>query len=286
MYTLCRILEKKEAVTIKRVHDHTILSRRVHLIPLQKIYPNPCQPRRFFEERALQELAGSIAAFGILQPLTVRAAREGYELVAGERRWRAAKLAGLKEAPCLIAQVDEQDAEMLALIENLQRMDLDCFEEAAAIARLISRYDLSQEQAAQKLGKSQSAIANKLRLLRLEESVQHELLAQHLTERHARVLLRLEGEQARLDALHHITKEGLNVAKTEEYIESLLQQRQLMPSPHRATCILKDVRLFLNSIDRSIRFLQRSGIDAAVGRQDSEGEILLTIRIANSRANT
>lgn len=271
---------------MKRSHERTILSRRVHHIPLQDIHPNPCQPRRIFEERPLQELAESIAAFGILQPLTVRAAKGGYELVAGERRWRAAKLAGLKEAPCLIAQVDEQDAELLALIENLQRRDLDCFEEAAAIARLISRYGLSQEQAAQKLGKSQSAIANKLRLLRLEESVQQELLSQHLTERHARVLLRLEGEEERLAALHHMVKEQMNVAKAEEYIESLLQQRQLTPPPRRATYILKDVRLFLNSVERSVRFLQRSGIEAAVGRQDNEGEILLTIRIANNRANT
>ena len=127
---------------MKRSHERTILSRRVHHIPLQDIHPNPCQPRRIFEERPLQELAESIDAFGILQPLTVRAAKSGYELVAGERRWRAAKLAGLKEAPCLIAQVDEQDAELLALIENLQRRDLDCFEEAAAIARLISRLSL------------------------------------------------------------------------------------------------------------------------------------------------
>ena len=206
--------------------------------------------------------------------------------MAGERRWRAAKLAGLKEAPCLIAQVDEQDAELLALIENLQRRDLDCFEEAAAIARLISRYGLSQEQAAQKLGKSQSAIANKLRLLRLEDSVQQELLAQHLTERHARVLLRLEGEEVRLAALRHMVKEQMNVAKAEEYVEQLLQQRQLTSPTRRATYILKDVRLFLNSVERSVRFLQRSGIEAAVGRQDREGEILLTIRIANGRVNT
>ena len=265
---------------MKRSHERTILSRRVHHILLSSIHPNPCQPRRVFEERPLQELAASIAAFGILQPLTVRATKGGYELVAGERRWRAAQMAGLKEAPCLIAQVDEQDAELLALIENLQRRDLDCFEEAAAIARLITRYGLSQEQTAQKLGKSQSAIANKLRLLRLEDSVRQQLLTHHLTERHARVLLRLEGETLRLAALSEIARQQMNVARAEEYVEQLLRQQQTTPPARRATYILKDVRLFLNSVERSVQFLRRSGIEAAIGREDQDGEITLTIRIA------
>ena len=266
---------------MKHTAERTFLSRRVQHILLRDIHPNPSQPRRTFEETPLRELADSIAAFGILQPLTVRAVSGGYELVAGERRWRAARMAGLREAPCLIAQVDEQDAELLALIENLQRRDLDCFEEAAAIARLISRYDLSQEQAAQKLGKSQSAIANKLRLLRLEESVRQALLEHHLTERHGRVLLRLEGEDMRLHALRHMVQQQMNVAKAEAYVEQLLHQQQTTPPTRRANYILKDVRLFLNSVERSVQFLRRSGIEAAIGRQDGEGEILLTIRIAN-----
>lgn len=271
---------------MKRASSGTILSRRVHHIPLRDIHPNPCQPRRTFEDRPLQELAASIAAFGILQPLTVRAVHSGgYELVAGERRWRAAQLAGLQTAPCLIAQVDGQDAELLALIENLQRQDLDCFEEAAAIARLISRYGLSQEQTAKKLGRSQSAIANKLRLLRLEESVQQALLRHHLTERHARTLLRLEGETARLEAVQHIAEKQLNVAQTEAYIDRLLQQLQLTPPSRRTAYILKDIRLFLNSMERSVQFLRRSGIDAAMERQDEEGAITLTIRILNHRSN-
>lgn len=262
------------------------LSRRVHHILLRDIHPNPCQPRRTFEERPLQELASSIAAFGILQPLTVRAVSGGYELVAGERRWRAAQMAGLKEAPCLIAQVDEQDAELLALIENLQRQDLDCFEEAAAIARLIARYGLSQEQAAQKLGKSQSAIANKLRLLRLEETVRQQLLAHHLTERHARTLLRLEGESVRLAALAEMARQQMTVSRAEEYVEHLLHQQQTLPPARRVTYILKDVRLFLNSVERSIQFLRRSGIEAAMSREDSDEGITLTIQIHGGRLKT
>lgn len=258
------------------------LSRRVQYIPLVRLRPNPQQPRRRFDEAALRELADSIRAYGILQPLTVRRVEDGYQLIAGERRMRAAAMAGLREAPCLVAQVDEQDAGMLALIENLQRRDLDYFEEAAAIARLISRYGLSQEQAAEKLGKSQSAVANKLRLLRLSESVRQALRQSGLTERHARALLRLPDEEARLSALAEIVRRQMNVARTEEYVEQLLAEK---PVPARsATYIIKDVRLFLNSIDRSFQLMRQSGVNADLGRRDTDSEILLTIRIPKGRA--
>ena len=267
---------------IRRKSD--FLSSRVQYISLSQLSPNPQQPRRSFDEAALGELADSIRAYGILQPLTVRRSGGGYQLVAGERRMRAARMAGLREVPCLIAQVDEQDAGMLALIENLQRRDLDCFEEAAAIARLISRYGLSQEQAAEKLGKSQSAVANKLRLLRLGEPVRQQLRQAGLTERHARALLRLPEDQARLDALAVITARSLNVAQTESYIERLLTQTRPAPPPCRATYIIKDVRLFLNSIDRSFQLMRQSGVNADLGRRDTDSEILLTIRIPKQRA--
>ena len=258
------------------------LSTRVQYISLSQLTPNPQQPRRSFDEGALRELADSIRAYGILQPLTVRRTGEGYQLIAGERRMRAARIAGLREVPCLVAQVDEQDAGMLALIENLQRRDLDCFEEAAAIARLISRYALSQEQAAEKLGKSQSAVANKLRLLRLSEPVREGLRRGGLTERHARALLRLPDEAAQLAALSVITARGMNVAQTEGYVERLLAEK---PAPQRsATYIIKDVRLFLNSIDRSLQMMRQSGVDADLGRRDTDSEIFLTIRIPKGRA--
>lgn len=258
------------------------LSTRVQYISLSQLAPNPQQPRRSFDEAALRELADSIRAYGILQPLTVRRVGSGYQLVAGERRMRAARIAGLREVPCLVAQVDEQDAGMLALIENLQRRDLDCFEEAAAIARLIGRYGLSQEQAAEKLGKSQSAVANKLRLLRLSEPVRQGLRQAGLTERHARALLRLPDETAQLSALAVIAAHRWNVAQTESYIERLLTEA---PAPQRsATYIIKDVRLFLNSIDRSLQVMRQSGVNADLGRRDTDNEILLTIRIPKQRA--
>ena len=255
------------------------LSSRVRYIPINTVRPNPQQPRRSFEETALQELAESIRAYGILQPLTVRDRGGFYELVAGERRLRAARIAGLREVPCLIAEVGEEDAALLALIENLQRRDLDYMEEAAAIARLIRRYGLSQQQAAEKLGKSQSAVANKLRLLRLPQPVTDCLREYGLTERHARALLRLSDGEQQLSAARHIGRRGLNVAQTEQYIDALTTRNRTQPPQRRPTYIIKDVRLFLNSVERGVRLMQSAGVGAAVGRQDTEEEILLTIRI-------
>lgn len=262
-----------------RVHKSEFLSGRVRYIAVGSIRPNPQQPRQRFDEGGLQELAASIAAYGILQPLTVRERCGGYELVAGERRLRAARMAGLREVPCLVARVGEEDAALLALIENLQRRDLDYMEEAAAIAALLRRYDLTQQQAADKLGRSPSAIANKLRLLRLEEPVQAAIRRYDLTERHARALLRLEGGEARLQAAVHMGEQGLNVAQAEAYIDRLLTQRQTTPPQPRSAYIIKDVRLFLNSVERGIRLMQGAGVGAEVARQDTDSEICLTVRI-------
>ena len=255
------------------------LSSRVQYLPINQIRPNPHQPRRHFDAKALAELAESIRTYGILQPLTVRRVSGGYELVAGERRLRASRMAELKEVPCLVAQVDEKDSALLALIENLQRRDLDFWDEAEAIARLISRYDLSQEQAAKKIGKSQSAVANKLRLLRLSDGVRQKLQEAGLTERHARALLRLTDEQEQLRVIGHIVKGQMNVAQTEDYIERLLQQRQTVPPKGRTTYIIKDVRLFLNSISRGLDMMRQAGVEADWGRKDTDEAILLTIRI-------
>ena len=266
------------------MHKGVWTGRRVLYLSVDAIRANPDQPRKYFEPEALRELAESIRRCGILQPLTVRRGEDGYELIAGERRLRAAKLAGLREVPCLAVQSDEEESALLSLIENLQRRELDCFEEAAAIARPISRYGLSQEQAAEKLGKSQSAVANKLRLLRLSEPVRDGLRQAHLTERHARALLRLSGEAEQLAALAVIVGRSLNVAQTESYIERLLAQAQVTPPQSRPTYIIKDVRLFLNSIDRSLQMIRQCGVDADLGRRDTDSEILLTIRIPKQRA--
>lgn len=263
---------------------NTFLSRRVFYLPVDKIHPNPSQPRRWFDEESLVELSRSILRYGIIQPLTVRHGVQGYELIAGERRLRAAKLAGLREVPCLLARADEEDSPLLALIENLQRRDLHWYEEAVAIAKLISAYGLSQEQAAEKLGKSQSAIANKLRLLRLSPDCVALLRENELSERHARALLRLEDDELRLAAAREIVERKYNVAQTEAYIETLLHESAVTPPQHQPTYVIKDVRIFLNSIRRQLGIMQRAGVDAAVEREDTDDEIRMTIRIPRSVA--
>lgn len=268
---------------MKKNQKGEFLSSRVRYIPINAVRPNPQKPRRSFDETALRELADSISAYGILQPLTVRDRGGVYELVAGERRLRAARIAGLREVPCLIAEVGEEDAALLALIENLQRRDLDYMEEAAAIARLIRRYGLSQQQAAEKLGKSQPTIANKLRLLRLSAPVIDCLRQYGLTERHARTLLRLTDPEQQLAAARHIGKRGLNVAQTEQYIDRLTAENRTEPPRRRPTYVIKDVRLFLNSVERGVRLMQSAGVGAEVGRRDTEEEILLTIHIPKRR---
>lgn len=250
---------------------------RVVFLPIRAIRPNPMQPRRVFRPEALDELAESIRAHGVLQPLSVRRTAGGYELIAGERRLRAAKLAGLREVPCLLARSSEEESALLALVENLQRRDLHYLEEAVAIARLISSYGLSQEQAAEKLGKSQSAVANKLRLLRLSPDCTRLLCAHDLSERHARALLRLADEEDRLHALQTIIRRGYNVAQSEALIEEMLKRKQT--SPRLPTYVVKDVRIFLNTIRHSLGLMQRAGVEADMQREDTEENILLTIRI-------
>lgn len=252
--------------------------RQVLELPVASIQPNPRQPRQQFEPEALAELSRSIAQVGILQPLSVRRTAAGWELVAGERRLRAARMAGLSTVPCLPVETDEEGSSLLALVENLQREDLDVWEEAAALRRLIDRFGLSQEEAGRKVGMSQSAVANKLRLLKLPPDLIEQLRAEGLTERHARALLRLPTPQLQRTALEHIARCQLNVAQTERYIAKLCQQST---KPKKAVPIYrtKDVRLFLNTIRRSLSIMQSAGVNATCGRDETDREITLTIHI-------
>ena len=259
--------------------------RRVLNLPAAEIRPNPRQPRQVFDEAGLRELASSIRHHGILQPLTVRRCQSGWELIAGERRLRAARLAGLETVPCIETPVDDGESALLALVENLQRRDLHYFEEAAAIADYLKQSGVTQEEAAVQLGRSPSALANKLRLLRLSADCRAALVAHGLTERHARALLRLEDESERLTAIRHIADHQLNVAQTEQYVERRLAELQSTPPAGRRTFILKDVRLFLNSLDRSLRLIREAGVGAESRREETEDAILLTIRIPKQRQN-
>ena len=259
-------------------------SGRIHMLPIERISPNPRQPRRHFPEQPLRELADSIRQHGVLQPLTVQKTPGGYVLVAGERRLRAAGLAGLTHVPCLLVRATPQDSALLALVENLQRCDLHYLEEAAAISKLITTYGMSQEEAARRLGRSQPAVANKLRLLRLSPACGELLRKYELTERHARALLRLEDEDTRLAALRHIGEKKLTVAAAEEYIEVQLQKKQMEGKEKKRLFIIKDVRLFLNSVDRGMETIRRAGVDARFDRQESEEEITITIQIPKQQA--
>lgn len=264
---------------MKIAQKRGFLSGRVLYLNTDNIWPNAAQPRRYFDEDALAELAESIRQHGVLQPLTVRRTADGYELVAGERRLRAAILAGLREVPCLLMAASDNDLPLLALVENIQRRDLHYLEESLAIAELIRTYGLSQEQVAEKLGKSQSAIANKLRLLRLSPACAEQLHRYNLSERHARALLRLEDDEERLAVLQEVVAGGYSVAQTEACVEKHLAALQTTPPRRRPTYVIKDVRLFLNSLRRQMDLMQRAGVRADCERTDTDDEIRLLIRI-------
>lgn len=253
-------------------------SGRVVFLPAKAIRPNPSQPRQVFAEDTLTELADSIRQHGILQPLSVRRMGTGYELIAGERRLRAAKMAGLSEIPCIVMQMDDRESGMAAMVENLQRQDLDFIEEATGIARLMELGSMSQEQAARLLGKSQSAVANKLRLLRHSEAVLEALRREKLTERHGRALLKLESEEAKLDAIRQIVRQHMSVARAEKYIESLLHSKPEKAAP-------ANVSAFLNSLTLSLARIQSCGVPAVSERRETETQIVLTITIPKDRGS-
>ena len=249
---------------------------RVVFLPAQSIQPNPAQPRKVFAPGALDELAESIRQHGILQPLSVRRRDNIYELISGERRLRAAQLAGVTDIPCILMRMDDLESGMAALVENLQRQDLDFIEEARGISRLMELTEMSQDQAARLLGKSQSAVANKLRLLRHSQPVLDALRREKLTERHGRALLKLTQEQEKLDAIAQISRQGLSVAQTEKYIQSLLRQKPQRPQR-------TDVGSFLNSLNQSLSRMQSHGISAVSERRETEDRIVVTITIPKEK---
>lgn len=261
-------------------------SNRVFYIKTAAIYPNPGQPRKIFDTEGLRELAESIRQYGVLQPLSVRRRpKGGYELIAGERRLRASKIAGLSEVPCILIGVDEKQSSLIALVENLQRCDLDFFEEAEGLQRLIYQFGLSQDETARRLGKSQSAVANKLRLLKHPPELIQRIREEGLTERHARALLRLESPEDRQAVFDVIVDGHLNVSQTDEYIDEFLARKNAPPEQGgireqiRTLYVFKDLRLFLNTVNRAIDTMRRSGVGAEMDRQESQEELILTIKI-------
>ncbi len=245
---------------------------RVVFLPVRSIRPNPAQPRKIFRAEALDELADSIRQHGILQPLSVRRQGNVYELISGERRLRAAELAGITDVPCILMNMDDKISGFAALVENLQRQDLDFIEEATGIRKLLQEHSMSQEQAARLLGKSQSAVANKLRILRHSDAVLTALRESGLTERHARALLKLRTEEDTLAAICHIVKQNMSVSQSERYIDSLLSEKE-EKTPKA------NVGTFLNALTQSLQKIQLSGIAAVSERRETESQIVLTITI-------
>ena len=276
----------KSVLTLVSGREDRVLRR----IRISEIVRNPNQPRRYFDPEAIATLAESIRQYGVLNPLTVRrTGNGGYELVAGERRLRAARVAGLTDVPCLLINADGEDSSVIALVENLQRRDLDFFEEANGFKRLIEQFGLTQEEAARKVGKTQSAVANKLRLLRLSQQNMELIRCNNLTERHARALLRLNDEADRINVTNYIIEHELNVSRTEEYIDEFLKAKE-NPQPvveaesgKRVVRLFKDVRFFLNTLNRAVGVMVDAGIGATVKQQESEDGLTLTICIPHAK---
>ncbi len=254
-------------------------TQRVLQLRPDQIVTNPDQPRREFDEAALLSLAESIAQNGLLQPVSVRQVEEGYELIAGERRLRACVLAGLETVPCLLFDLSSRASAVLALVENIQRQNLSFFEEAAAMDKLIDCYGLTQEDAAVRLGKAQSTVANKLRLLRISEEQRELIVKFSLTERHARALLKVPTDAERLEVLEHVIKHNLNVERTEQYIATRRDKEKERASYHLRRNVFRNVQVFVNTLDKAVATMKAAGIPADARKIQHDDYIEYFVRI-------
>lgn len=265
-------LEKKEEI------------KNITYINIDSIRPNPYQPRKQFNKAALEELCQSIREYGVMQPINVRKiSNNSYELVAGERRLRGATMAGLTEMPAIIINVDDNDSAVMALIENLQRENLNYLEEAEGYNNLILEHRFTQEELARKMGKSQSTIANKIRLLKLPPLVKKILMDNNLTERHARALLKLHDEQLQLKVLKLVCEKGYNVKRTEELVERAIDryasQDGVQRSDKKMIKAIKDIRIFINTIKQAIDTMKKAGVNAKAAQIDRGEYIEFIVRV-------
>jgi len=250
-------------------------------IDVNKIIPNKNQPRKVFDDKSLEELSQSIKSYGIIQPITVRKIYDDiYELVAGERRLKAVKLLRMESIPAVVIEVKEEESAAMALIENLQREDLDFIEEAMAFERLIEDFGINQTQLAEKLGKSQSTIANKMRILKLPDSVKKELREAKLTERHARALLKIEDEEVLLSILEKIVKKDLNVSETEKLVNSIAEDLNIKKmKDKRYVRNFINYKIYINTIKNAYNEIVKTGIEAKFEQQESDEFIEIKVRI-------
>ncbi len=249
----------------------------VYDIPISYIKPNPNQPRKIFETSSLKELSDSIKEYGVLQPITIRKVRCGYELISGERRLRATQLAGLHTIPAIIMNADNDKSAILALLENLQREDLSFFEIAEGYQRLINDQGMTQDDIAKKLGKSQSNIANKIRLLKLSPIVKKIIREYSLTERHARTLLNLDSDK-QLEAVRIICDNNLNVRQSEELVASMLKEKVEKHQKVKMSGI-RDMRLFTNTVKHAVDLMKENGINANMEQNNFDWGIEYIIKV-------
>lgn len=253
-----------------------IFTKNLKMIKVTQIKRNPEQPRKSFDPKTMEELKQSIQKHGLINPISVKKMDNHYQIIAGERRYRATCLAGFTEIACIVLTSNEQQCALISLVENIQRCDLDFVEEAQAYKKVIEEYGLKQEELAKNVGKTQSSIANKLRILKIDENLLEIMRENSLTERHARVLLRVP-EEKRESVLNYIIQHNLNVAKTEEYIEKLLNEKKVDKPKYLK--VVRDVRLFVNSINKSVKMMQEAGVNAKVDKQIDENFMTYTIII-------
>lgn len=258
------------------------LENEINYIPIKSIRPNPYQPRKVFSKRALEELSQSIKAYGVIQPISVRKIGDNsYELVAGERRLRAAEMAELDTIPAIVVKFVDKDSAVIALIENLQREDLNFIEEAEGYNSLINDHGLTQQELAEKVGKNQSTIANKLRILRLSDEIKKSIIENGLTERHARALLKLPDEETQLYVLDKVIKRDLTVKKTESLIKSVLEDLAREKEPEHKQNIkgMINFKIYLNTLRNAFTAIKDSGVDAKYEQKDLGDFIEVTVKI-------
>ena len=251
-------------------------------LSIAEIQPNPFQPRLYFDPAQLEELSNSIREYGVLQPVIVRLVDGKYQLVSGERRFRASMLAGKESIPALIRQLSDREVAEMALIENLQREDLNYFEEAEGYARLIQEFQITQEEVAKKMGKSQPTIANKMRLLQISQRVRKEISVDVITERHVRSLLKLKNEEQQLDVLNRIYKNNLNVRQTDDLIENVLiaeEENIREQKKKKMMKAIKDMKIFVNTIKGTVKTIQDAGMPAEISESENDEYLEVVIRL-------
>ncbi len=252
---------------------------QIQLLPHQDILPNPFQPRVRFDYGELEGLAVSIRTNGILQPVNVRKNEDGrYELISGERRLRAARMVGIEKIPCVVMEVSDEQSALFAIIENVQRQNLDFFEEAVAIERLTTVHGLSQEEIAKKLGKAQSTLSNKLRLLRLPEELRDRISGAGLTERHARALLTINDNETRSRVLDIVIERHLTVSEAERLVSDVNRRKKARNRPNLKG--YKDMRIFLNTLNHAVDVIRKAGIEADTAKSETDQYFEYVIRIS------